>query len=391
LTLHLYFVDFILFQKEYRSREEQTLTNKSNKHKLSGKSILPITVLLLLTLISTLSACKRDGPLKTDTPIDQLNQIMQRDIPRLIEKHQITGLSVGVIREGELCLLRSFGKRETSPDKALNENTLFRAASLGKPVFAYIVVALAKQGLLTLDTPLHSYLNERVVDGDQRSDQITARMILNHTTGLNNLGANADKPRFHFTPGSGFNYSGHGYLYLQKVIEKLSGKSLEQLAKETVFKPLNMNNSSYIWHSHYKQTLADSYNSKGKPYTSNNKPALAFSAWSLFTTLQDYARFVEHMIEEADNPDSIASTLLKPQVKVAKGVSWGLGWGLQQTYPNPSFWHWGSLAGFRHFIVGYPKERVAVIVMSNHEKAFKMVDEVMTMAIGGHYPAYDWF
>jgi hypothetical protein len=49
------------------------------------------------------------------------------------------------------------------------------------------------------------------------------------------------------------------------------------------------------------------------------------------------------------------------------------------------------MAGFRHYIVGYPHERTAVIVMSNSWSAFRMVDEVMAQAIGGSYPSYDWF
>jgi len=66
-------------------------------------------------------------------------------------------------------------------------------------------------------------------------------------------------------------------------------------------------------------------------------------------------------------------------------------WGIQDTKPNQSFWHWGSHAGFRHYVVGYPKEKVAVIVMTNSSDAFKMVEAVMRQAIGGEYPSYEWF
>lgn len=49
------------------------------------------------------------------------------------------------------------------------------------------------------------------------------------------------------------------------------------------------------------------------------------------------------------------------------------------------------MEGFRHYIVGYPKEEVAVIVMTNSQDAFKIVDDIMAKAIGGSYPSYDWF
>jgi len=64
---------------------------------------------------------------------------------------------------------------------------------------------------------------------------------------------------------------------------------------------------------------------------------------------------------------------------------------LQETEPNESFWHWGSVAGFRHYVVGYPKEKLAVVFMSNSSTAFKLVDDVMVQSIGGRYPSYDWF
>jgi len=97
------------------------------------------------------------------------------------------------------------------------------------------------------------------------------------------------------------------------------------------------------------------------------------------------------MIKTASVRSSVAEAMLKLQVDVAKKVKWGLGWGLQDTIPNYSFWHWGSMAGFRHYVVGYPKERMGVIVMTNSSSAFKMVDDVMAKAIGGNYPSYDWF
>jgi hypothetical protein len=49
------------------------------------------------------------------------------------------------------------------------------------------------------------------------------------------------------------------------------------------------------------------------------------------------------------------------------------------------------MAGFRHYVIGYPEEQIAVIVMANSSTAFKMIDDVMVKSIGGSYPSYDWF
>jgi CubicO group peptidase (beta-lactamase class C family) len=240
------------------------------------------------------------------------------------------------------------------------------------------------------DKPLYLYAGDEVIKSDSRSRKITARMVLSHTTGLPNLG---DKTavEFHFEPGSGFKYSGHAYQYLQRIIEKNTNKSLNILAQEIVFEPLSMNKTSYIWRESYANVVSNSYNSDMVKFEVKQEALSGNAAWSLYTTLGDYSKFVIHIMRSSKMKGSPASQMLAPKVDVAKDVKWGLGWGIQDTIPNRSFWHWGSLAGFRHYVVAYPKEEMAVIVMTNSQNAFKMVDDVMVKSIGGSYPSYDWF
>ena len=337
------------------------------------------------------TGCGRDGPLLTDTPISEISGLLDRRVPGLMAEHDIVGLSVAVIRQGEISVSKSFGYRDIESKQVVNENTVYKAASLGKPIFAYIVVKLAQQGMLDLDKPLYSYSGNLVVENDPRSHKVTARMLLSHSAGLANLGDDPVEAGFHFDPGTGFKYSGYGYLHLQKVVEAITGKSLGELADEIVFRPLKMKNSSYRWREKYRHHISRSYDSDRKKYAVKKEALVGYSAWSLYTTPEDYSTFVAHIIGTAKDPDSVSARLLRPHRDVAQGVKWGLGWGLQDTSPHQSFWHWGSMAGFRHYVVGYPKEKIAIIVMSNSSKAFKMVDDVMAVSIGGSYPSYDWF
>jgi len=135
--------------------------------------------------------------------------------------------------------------------KPVTNETVFEAASLSKPVFAYGVLKLVDQGKLDLDTPLNKYLgnNYDVVD-DPRINLITARHVLSHTSGFPNWRDN-DRTKnllIHFTPGDKWSYSGEGMVYLSKVIEKITGLSLEDFMQQTVLQPLGMTSSSYIWH-----------------------------------------------------------------------------------------------------------------------------------------------
>jgi CubicO group peptidase (beta-lactamase class C family) len=347
-----------------------------------------IIITLFLVLIA---GCNRDGPLLTDVPIETISRELDAVAPPLMKKHNVVGLSLVVIREGKMSLSKSYGYADLASKRIVDEQTVFRAASLGKPIFAYIVVSLAQQRKFDLDEPLYTYLKEEVVKGDPRSKIITARMALSHRTGLPNLDGRKSDIKFIFDPGTDFQYSGHAYLYLQKVIEKITGKHLNDLANELVFKPLKMADSSFVWQDKYRDRISSSYDISGGVFRSKEKPEIGYSAWSLFTSPKDYARFVIHIIDSSKAQDSVAAVMMKSQVDVARNVKWGLGWGLQDTIPNYSFWHWGSMAGFRHYVVGYPDEKMAVIVMTNSWKAFKMVNDIMAKSIGGSYPSYDWF
>lgn len=338
-----------------------------------------------------LCSCSNEPLLLTDKPIKSVSFELDKTVPKLMEKYNINGLSLAIVRDGSPFLVKYYGTQNVVTDKRNDKHAIYKAASLGKPVFAYIVVKLAQEGKIDLDTPLVTYFDHDVVEGNLYSKKVTARMILSHTSGLPNFNEGLSELDFAFDPGTNFKYSGYGYIYLQKVIEEVMGEPLEKLAREMVFEPLNMNDTSYIWQEKFEVHLADSYRENGKKSTFRNPPQKAFSAWSLFTTLSDYSVFVLYIINSSKEPGSTAQKLLAPNVVVTDKIHWGLGWGLQNTYPNPSFWHWGSISGFRHFVVAYPIEGLAVVFMSNTSNAFKIVTDVMAMSIGGRYPSYDWF
>jgi CubicO group peptidase (beta-lactamase class C family) len=122
----------------------------------------------------------------------------------LMRQGNIPGLSIAVIRDGKIMWEGEFGQKSAVKNRATDgpvlRDTLFTAASLSKPVFAYIVLRLADRGVIGLDRPLYTYgFSYGRVDKDPRSKLITARMVLDHTTGLPNWGGTPLE--FLFTPG----------------------------------------------------------------------------------------------------------------------------------------------------------------------------------------------
>jgi len=329
---------------------------------------------------------------------------LQKDIPALMPQAQIPGLSVAVIRKGKTYWLQSYGLRNTSAgDSAVNDDTVFNVGSLSKPVFAYGVLKLVDQGKLGLDTPLTTYLPKPYVEGDDRLQKITARIVLSHRTGFPNW--RGDQPlRIFFTPGERFSYSGEGMVYLQKVVEEISGKPLNDFMQETVFGPLGMTSSSYIWRKDFDAHAATGHDSEGSP-EELYKPTEANAAASLEVSARDYATFVDAVLtgkglkpatlremetsQIAVDPECTNCTDHAPKV-LSKELFWGLGWGIQKTAQGESLWHWGDNGVFKAYVVAMPATKSGVVMLSNGENGLSIAREVVADALGGDQPAFAW-
>lgn len=141
------------------------------------------------------------------------------------------------------------GHYHANPSIPVTTETVFGAASLSKPLFAYIVLKMIASGAFSradeppesgLDRPLHELCDFGPPELRENPDYklLTARTILSHQSGLPLL-------KYNIKPGKEYGYSGVPYFYLQEVIETLSNSTLETLAQKLVFKPLKMENSHF--------------------------------------------------------------------------------------------------------------------------------------------------
>ena len=141
------------------------------------------------------------------------------DVGQLISDAQVPGLSMAVIRNGGIETPAAAGVRNARDAASVDEHTIFDAASLSKPVFAYAVLQLIDAGALALDTSLSRYAPDYVPD-DPRAGAITVRHVLSHSSGLPNW-RTADLPlRTYFPPGERFSYSGEGFVWLQRAVRR---------------------------------------------------------------------------------------------------------------------------------------------------------------------------
>lgn len=342
-------------------------------------------------------------PLKTEVDHDAWVSDLEAFIPELMARAKVPGLSIAVIRDSRVAWTEGFGVKSVETNVAVSETTVFQAASLSKPVFAYAVLKLVEQGRLDLDRPLADYVPFSYLTTDERADDITARIVLSHTTGFPNWRKGGLK--LHFTPGERFSYSGEGYVYLQQVVEEVTGQSLDRLMREQVFTPLGMTHSSYVWRESFRSNHAVGHGGSAKvKYRSPTMHANA--AASLYTTAADFARFLVAMLQGTGLRESSLDEMLEPQVRLADCLNctrreaspselsarnaWGLGWGLQTTGEGTSFWHWGDNDVYKAYTVTFRDQGIGLVYFANSVNGLAIRDELVRRAIGGRHPAFGW-
>src|SRR5215204_167580 len=247
---------------------------------------------------------------KKEAAVEQL----EKNLPALMKAADIPGVSIALVREGKPVWTHGFGVKNSETKEAVTEETVFEAASLSKPVFAYAVLKLVDAGKLDLDAPLNKYLpgSYDVAPDDARVNQITARRVLTHTTGFPNW----RQPRgakilpLYFAPGERFSYSGEGFVYLSKVVEQITGMKFDDFMRETVFKPLGMTSSSFTWQERYKQLKAFNHNLLGNP-SGQGEGVNPNAAGSLQTTA-DYAKFVAAVLNGTGLKKATLRAMLTP-------------------------------------------------------------------------------
>jgi len=337
---------------------------------------------------------------------------IDRIVTDLTEMGEVTGLYLGIINNNKPVFVKAYGYSNKPMGKRSDTTTSLYAASLAKFLFGYLVLQLVDQGLINLDKPLYTYLpkplpeykNYRDLAGDERWKLLTARHCLSHTTGFpnwreyNNPHQN-NKLEFFFTPGKFFSYSGEGIELLQLVVETITGKDLETLAQENIFKPFGMRRTSFLWQAAFENNYALGHN-MNEDSLSLSKRTEAHAAGSMQTTIADYTRFIAAAMQGKRLSEKTKQMLFSAQIPIKYNprafppvekdsvsdyqkiqLSYGPGWGLFTTTYGKAFFKEGHLEGWNHYFISFPGQKMAYIIMtnsSNGESIFKELVEKLT-------------
>lgn len=320
-------------------------------------------------------------------------------LPRIMKEEKVPGLSLALIRDHEIVWTRCFGVADGRTGAPVTDSTMFEACSLSKPVFALLAMRLVEKKTLQLDQPLSDVVTLSALSGEPQQTRVTARMVLSHTTGLPNWrrgGDEMDGPLpILFMPGSQYGYSGEGFEYLQKVMERLTGEPLEVLAERELFSRLGLRHASYQWNEDLDPLIAAGHDKAGifKMKTQYRHPN---AAYTLYISALDYARFICALLSPLEGGTSflcrgsvdsmfvhqtrvyVRDPIQRPGKSRGREVFWGLGWGINTSAAGDIIYHTGSnQSGFKCYCQFKPVKGSGIVVMTNGEGGTSVWERVI--------------
>lgn len=380
----------------------------------------------LLTSCSFATAHARSVPHGSVTRLDG-STITAREIDataeRLMRAAHVPGLALAILNNGEIVYLHAFGLRSVEKQLPLTDTTLMHAASITKSMFAYMVMQLVQENKLDLDRPIQSYLTKPLpkyadyadLAGDARYGDITARMLLSHTSGLPNWrffdnAGNLDtlgKLRILFKPGAMYSYSGEGIQLLQLVVEEITRKPLTRLMQDRVFIPLHMTRTSMVWEPRFQSDFANAYDEHGKSL-GHGASKRARAAGSADTNIEDVATFMREVLRSTGMNRTTRDEMLRPQIRInstyqfpvpptgtthrddAIRLSYGLGWGLLFSPYGKAYFKEGHDDGWRNYMIAFDEPKTAIVILTNSGNGEGIFTELLSTLIGDTFTPSVW-
>ncbi|HVY63952.1 MAG TPA: serine hydrolase domain-containing protein [Gammaproteobacteria bacterium] len=259
---------------------------------------------------------------------------IDRYLAGVVADTQIPGVVAMVADADRTLYTGAFGKQDTARDIAMAPDTIFRIASMTKPVTSVAIMMLVQQGDLGLDDPVSQYLpafeSEQVMENFNPADKsyttrpartpITIRHLLTHTSGLgyafsssvlaaliggDPTASAANLPLLH-DPGTKWTY-GESTRVLGKVVEEVSGQPLDEFMHERIFVPLGMSDTFYEVPPQRNGRVATVHRTTPQGLVEDPNPAQidapVYGDGGLHSTAADYVKFMQMFLNNGRAPD----------------------------------------------------------------------------------------
>lgn len=315
---------------------------------------------------------------------------------RLVSEKKVTGLSITVLKEGAVILQKGYGYADIENETPIEpKKTIFRIASVSKPIAATALAHMVHEGIIDLDSSFYEY----VPYYPKKKYDFTIRQLASHTAGIRGYKGKEyalNKPysikksidifandELCFEPGTDYLYNSFDWVLISLAMQEATGISFEDYVKKKVLLPLKMNS-----------TLTPTINSSGVEnqsvfYTKNRlgfREAIQvnnfykLAAGGYLSTSNDIANFGQAYLENKILNKKALSPFLTSETIQEEKTYYGLGWQVSEdSLGRPFFGHIGNgIGGYSNFFV-YPEEQMVFSILINctDPKVQEELDEVI--------------
>jgi CubicO group peptidase (beta-lactamase class C family) len=313
-------------------------------------------------------------------------------------KYRVFNGSALVAEHGKIIYKSAFGMANMGRSVPNAPATRFRLGSITKQFTSMLALQLVEQGKIKLDAKISDYLPDYRKD---IGEKVTIHHLLTHTSGIpsytglpgffENVSRNPYKVAdfvtkytsgdLEFEPGSKFSYNNSGYFLLGAIIEKVTGKSYEQVLKENILDPVGMKNTGYDWHSPLIPKRAAGYTKTADGYTNAAylDMSIPYAAGSMYSTVEDL-----YLWDQALYTDKLISPQTKELMFKPFLDDYAYGWNVSNAsfklndQPVQMIRHGGGINGFSTMIARFPKEKNLIVILDNTAQNTGRLSETIT-------------
>ncbi|HKP10549.1 MAG TPA: serine hydrolase [Blastocatellia bacterium] len=314
-------------------------------------------------------------------------------LTRASQLGQFNGAAL-VAEKGKVIFKKGFGFANMDWNIPNAPDTRFRIGSMTKEFTSMLILQLVNQGQIKLDGKLSDYLPDYRKD---TGDKVTIHHLLNHTSGIPDrpgFGLNESRdpytvPEFikkfasgdlEFEPGTKFSYNNTGYFLLGAIIEKVTGKTYEQVLRENILEPVGMKDTGYDHQSRVIARRASGYVKGAGGYM--NVPfrdmSTAFAAGGLYSTVEDLYLWDQALYTDKLLPARMKELMFKPGLE-----TYAYGWYVRNesftvnNEPVLIITHGGQINGFNGMIVRYPARKNLIVIIENASQGVRQLREII--------------
>ena len=337
-------------------------------------------------------------------------------IEEVMERFGVPGMSVAVIRDFEVHWAKGYGIADVETGMPVDDETLFQAASISKPVTAMAALAAVEDGRFSLDDDINAILTSWQLPGNgfTAARPVTPRLLFSHTAGLGDghgfPGYEPDAPRpapvqilrgdapsnvgpvtMVRTPLTAMHYSGGGTTIMQLALTDVFGEPFPEIMRTSVLEPAGMS------HSTFSQPLPPALDENAaRGHRGNGQPMgdvkwrvySAMAAAGLWTNARDLARFaIEVQRSARGDPERVLTASSAAEMLSPVGVGpFAVGLQVERMGEGWYFSHSGGHWGFVCYLIAHKVKGYGLAVMTNSSGGGVVYREVLARV----QRAYGW-